>query len=135
MTRQPPSGDRHPTVSTPRPMQVFYDGGCPVCSAEIDFYRKRPGADGFDWVDVHRAEAPLGAGLSREAALARMHVRLPDGTLLSGAAAFAALWRNMPGMRWLGRWLQVPPFGVLAELAYRIFLRVRRVWRRPGGLT
>lgn len=122
-------------MSTPPRMQVFYDGGCPVCSSEIAFYRKRPGADGFDWVDVQRAEQSLGAGLSREAALARMHVRLADGTLLSGAAAFAAMWRNMPGLHWLGRWLQVPPFGAIAELGYRIFLLVRRAWRRPGGLA
>jgi predicted DCC family thiol-disulfide oxidoreductase YuxK len=115
-------------------MQVFYDGGCPVCSREIAFYRKRPGADGLEWVDVQRAESQLGTGLSREAAMARMHVRLADGTLLSGAAAFAAIWRNMPGLRWLGRSLQVPLFGAIAELAYRIFLRVRRVWRRPRGM-
>ncbi len=122
-------------MSTPPRMQVFYDGGCPVCSREIAFYRQRPGADGFDWVDVQRAEQLLGTGLSREAAMARMHVRLADGTLLSGAAAFAAMWRNMPGLRWLGRWLQVPPFGAIAELGYRIFLLVRRVWRRPGGIA
>jgi predicted DCC family thiol-disulfide oxidoreductase YuxK len=114
-------------------MQVFYDGGCPVCSREIKFYRARPGANGFEWVDVHRTQESLGPGLSREAALARLHVRLADGTLLSGAAAFAAMWRNMPGMRWLGRWLQVPPFGALAELGYRIFLGVRRTWRRTAS--
>jgi predicted DCC family thiol-disulfide oxidoreductase YuxK len=116
-------------------MQVFYDGGCPVCSREIAFYRGRPGAEGFEWVDVQCTAESLGGDLSREAALARLHVRLADGTLLSGAAAFAALWRNMPGFRWLGRWLQVPPFNVLAEVGYRIFLRMRRAWRRPGGLA
>ncbi len=115
-----------------RQMQVFYDGGCPVCSREIAFYRTRPGADSFDWVDVNLAEGSLGADLSREAALSRLHVRLADGTLLSGAAAFAAMWRCMPGLRWLGRLLTVPPFGILAELGYRIFLRVRRIWRRPS---
>jgi predicted DCC family thiol-disulfide oxidoreductase YuxK len=118
-------------MKAPGRMQVFYDGGCPVCSREIAFYRSRRGADGFEWVDVHRADSPLGPGLSREAAIARLHVRLADGTLVSGAAAFAALWRGMPGFSWLGRWLQVPPFGALAEFAYLIFLRLRRVWRRP----
>jgi len=122
-------------MSQAQRLQVFYDGGCPVCSREIAFYRARPGADGFEWVDVQCSGESLGTGLSREAALARLHVRLPDGTLLSGAAAFAAMWRNMPGFKWLGRWLQLPPFGALAELGYRIFLRVRRAWRRPGGIA
>lgn len=110
--------------------QVFFDGGCPVCSREIAFYKKRPGAEAFEWVNV--VDSPpqvLGPGLSRELALARMHVRLADGTLLSGASAFAALWRQMPGFRALGWLLAVPPFGVLAEIGYRAFLQCRRLWR------
>jgi glutathione peroxidase len=116
--------------------QVFFDGGCPVCSREIAFYKTRAGAEAFEWVNV--VDSPpqaLGPGLSREVAMARMHVRLADGTLLSGAAAFAALWRRMPGFRALGWLLGVPPFGVLAELGYRGFLLCRRLWRTPKGPT
>jgi predicted DCC family thiol-disulfide oxidoreductase YuxK len=113
----------------PAPLQVFYDGGCPVCSREIAFYKARPGADGFEWVNVAGGCAALGPGLTREAALARMHVRLADGTLLSGAAAFAAMWRQMPGFRWLGALLAIPPFGWFAEIGYRVFLLCRKVWR------
>lgn len=112
------------------PIQVYFDGGCPVCSREIAFYRARPGAAGFEWVDVSRADAAeLGAGLDREAAMARMHVRRADGILLSGAAAFAEMWRGMPGFRWLGWLLAMPPFGWIAEVGYRGFLVVRKVWR------
>ena len=113
----------------PTPIQVFYDGGCPVCSREIGYYRARPGAEGFEWVDVNGPAPELGLGLSREAALARMHVRLADGTLVSGAAAFAAMWRRMPGFRTLGVLLAIPPFGALTELGYRGFLRIRKLWR------
>jgi predicted DCC family thiol-disulfide oxidoreductase YuxK len=108
---------------------VYYDGACPVCAREIRLYERRPGSEGFDWVDVARPEAALGPGLTREAALARMHVRRADGTLVSGAAAFAEIWRGMPGLRWLGRLIAVPPFGALAELGYRGFLRIRALWR------
>jgi predicted DCC family thiol-disulfide oxidoreductase YuxK len=123
------------TLTSSRPLRVYYDGGCPICSREIAFYRARPGADGFEWIDVTRAGPDdLGADLTREAALARMHVRLPDGTLASGAAAFAAMWRRMPGramapLRWLGHVLAVPPFGALGELGYRGFLIARKAWR------
>lgn len=113
----------------PAPLQVFYDGGCPVCSREIAFYKARPGADGFEWVNVDGTPEALGPDLTREAALARMHVRLADGTLVSGAAAFAAMWRQMPGFRWLGTLLAIPPFGWLAEIGYRVFLRCRKMWR------
>jgi predicted DCC family thiol-disulfide oxidoreductase YuxK len=112
------------------PVQVFYDGGCPVCSREIAFYQARPDADRFVWVDINGApDTILGPDLDREAALARMHVRLADGRLVTGAAAFAAMWRRMPGFRWLGRLLAVPPIGWGAERAYRLFLVLRPVWR------
>ena len=114
---------------TERPT-VYYDGGCPVCSREIGFYQQRKGGESFAWVDVTQTdEAALGPSLSREAALARIHVRRPDGTLLDGAAAFAEIWRGMPGLRWLGRLLGVPPFSALAALGYRIFLQMRKLWR------
>ena len=108
------------------PVTVFYDGGCPVCSREVAFYRDRPGADGLAWVDVSR-EAP--AGIDRDAALARIHARLPDGSLVSGAAAFAEIWRRVPGFGWLGRFVAWPPVTPLAEAAYVGFLRIRRLWR------
>ena len=114
-------------LSTTAPLQVYFDGGCPICAREIAFYRARPGAAGFAWIDVSREEP--GPGLTREAALARMHVRRPDGTLLSGAAAFAEMWQRMPGFTWLGRIVALPPMRVMAELAYRGFLRARRLWR------
>jgi predicted DCC family thiol-disulfide oxidoreductase YuxK len=109
--------------------EIYYDGGCPVCSREIAFYQARPGSESFRWVDVTRQDALLGAGLTRQEALARMHVRRKDGTLLSGAAAFAEIWRHMPGLRWLGHLLRVPPLGLVAEGAYRVFLVLRRLWR------
>lgn len=112
-------------------LHVYYDGGCPVCSREIAFYRSRPGTHGVTWVNVNGCDAPaLGPGLTREQAIARMHVRLADGRLVSGAAAFAAIWREMPGFRWLGWLLAVPPFGLFAEIGYRGFLIVRKLWRR-----
>jgi predicted DCC family thiol-disulfide oxidoreductase YuxK len=117
-------------MTAPAHLQVYYDGGCPVCSREIAFYKARPGTNGLRWVDVNATSpADLGPGLTRDLALARMHVRRPDGTLLSGAAAFAEMWRAMPGLKWLGRLLAFPPFGAIAELAYRGFLKARRLWR------
>jgi predicted DCC family thiol-disulfide oxidoreductase YuxK len=114
----------------PDQTQVYYDGGCPVCSREVAMYKLRPGAEAFDWVDIHGADpGQLGPGLSREQALARMHVRTPDGTLLSGAAAFSAIWRRLPGFRWLGRLVAIPVLSAVAELCYRGFLSVRQIWR------
>ncbi len=121
---------------TPSPgetdLSVYYDGGCPLCRAEIDHYRRCEGADRVRFVDVGpgAAASALGAGLDREAALRRFHVRDAQGRLVSGAAAFARLWRTLPGWRWLGRLVDLRVLGIrpilpLAEVAYRAFLPLR----------
>ena len=69
--------------TTPLLPTVYFDGGCPVCSREVAMYRRQPGADGLQWVDVARCgPADLGEGLTREAAMARLHLRSADGSLV-----------------------------------------------------
>lgn len=110
---------------------VYYDGGCPLCRAEIASYQRTPGGESLRWVDVHSCDpALLGAGLERSAALARMHVRRADGTLIRGAAAFAEIWAAMPRWRWLARVARLPGVMPLLDLGYSAFLRVRPLWRK-----
>ncbi len=110
---------------------VYFDGGCPVCSREIAMYQRQPGADAVYWVDVTQCTAgTLGADLTREAAMARLHLRRPDGSLVSGAQAFTDLWRRSPRWQWLGRVLGAGPGLWLLEAGYRAFLLIRRGWRK-----
>ena len=76
------------------------------------------------WMDVSAPQA----GLSPEEQtrlMARFHVRLPDGRMLSGAAAFVELWLTMPGWRWLGCIGRLPGVTPFLELTYRGFLHLR----------
>jgi predicted DCC family thiol-disulfide oxidoreductase YuxK len=119
--------------SPPARPTLSYDGACPVCARELAAYRRQPGADGVRWVDVSRcATAELGPGLDRGQALARQHLRLADGRLVDGAAAFVALWRALPRLAWLGRLVGGGWRLRLLEAAYRVFLRVRPAWRGRG---
>lgn len=104
---------------------VFYDGACPLCRAEIGVYARRDGGQALCFVDVAAPDAILPPGLSRDQALARFHVAAADGTLLSGAAAFAEMWRCVPGWRWLGDIAAHPLVLRGLEIVYRAFLRVR----------
>jgi demethoxyubiquinone hydroxylase (CLK1/Coq7/Cat5 family) len=111
---------------------VYFDGACPLCQREIAHYRRLPGAEGISWVDASTCDAAsLGAGLDRSEALARLHVRRGDGSLVSGAAAFAAIWSRLPAYAFLGRLASWRPVLSTMEAAYVAFLRVRRLWRRP----
>lgn len=114
-------------------LTIYYDGSCPLCRREIALYCRLRGAERLHWQDVSAGQ-PLGADLSCEAAMRRFHVRDAQGRLFSGGAAFARLWRALPGWHvagWLFAW---PPMSWLLELAYRAFLplrpRLQRLLRR-----
>lgn len=112
---------------------VYFDGACPVCRREIALYRRGAGAEAVCWVDASACPPEaLGAQLSREAALARLHLRQADGRLVQGAAAFLALWSALPGHPGLARLARVlnrPALLPLLDRAYAAFLRLRRLWR------
>ena len=123
----PPSA---PTPGAAAAPCVYYDGGCPLCSREIATYRAARGGQTLQWVDAQAsAGAELGPALTREDALRRLHVRLPDGRLVSGAAAFVAIWQRLPAFRALAWLARVPGMLWLMEGAYRAFLRLRVLWR------
>ena len=65
----------------------------------------------------------------KEEAMKRFHVRLADGALVSGAAAFLALWRETPGFGLPARLLSARPMMALLDILYAGFLRLRRLWR------
>ncbi|MFN9448633.1 MAG: demethoxyubiquinone hydroxylase family protein [Rubrivivax sp.] len=132
MSRFQPAG--HATTpsaeATTASLTVYFDGQCPVCSREVALYRRQAGAESCHWVDASEcAPSALGEGLGREQALARMHVRRADGELVSGAQAFAALWQALPSMRRWGQLAGWRPLNAVLELAYRMFLRLRPLWR------
>lgn len=96
----------------------------------------RRGAIAF--VDVSEAAAGTGAGsgtgagpgtgaacpIDRAALLARFHA-LEDGRVVSGAAAFAAMWRAIPLLRPLGLAARSPQVLAMLERLYGLFLHVR----------
>ena len=112
---------------------IYFDGSCPLCSAEIDHYASRDGGDQLAFVDVSEKGADLGTGLGCGDAMRRFHVRLPDGTLLSGARAFVAVWASLPGWRWAARLARIPGVTPVLEVAYRAFLPVRPVLSKVAG--
>ena len=111
---------------------VYYDGGCPVCSREIALYQRLSdgAADRPAFENISADDTVLPDGVSRQEALARFHVRLGSGEIVSGAAAFIALWRATPRFRLLGRMASIPPLPWLLEKAYLGFLKVRPMWRK-----
>lgn len=100
---------------------VWYDSQCPLCRREIALMRRLDRGKRIDFVDLDGAVA---CPVDRSAMLARLHAS-EDGVLLSGAAAFAAMWRQIPLLRPLGLAARRPWVLAALERAYVGFLRIR----------
>ncbi|MEM8766550.1 MAG: DUF393 domain-containing protein [Pseudomonadota bacterium] len=109
---------------------VWYDVQCPLCVREIALMRR---LDRRQRIDFRAVQQERSCPISKEELLARFHAREQDGPLLSGAAAFAAMWRALPLFR---------PLGLLArnrlvlnalEKLYVFFLKVRPRLQQLAG--
>ncbi|ANT63589.1 hypothetical protein AYJ57_24305 (plasmid) [Salipiger sp. CCB-MM3] len=121
----------HPAES--RKLQVYYDGSCPLCSAEVSHYKAQRGAEDIEFLDVSRSETNPGPDLTPRDAMRRFHVRESDGSLLSGAAAFAAIWHRLPRWHWAARLAALPGGTQVMEMGYRAFLPIRPMLSKAAG--
>lgn len=104
-------------------LTVWFDGGCPLCRREISLIKRLDSRGAIRFVDLagQQGECPL----DRAELLAKFHAREEGGPLLSGAAAFAAMWRNIPLLRPIGVLARWRPALWLLDRLYMLFLRVR----------
>ena len=102
---------------------VWHDGGCPLCRREIALIRRLDRRGAIEFVDVTEASAAE-CPIAPADLLARFHAS-ENGRLLSGAAAFAAMWRAIPVLRPIGLAARAPLVLAMLERLYVMFLRVR----------
>jgi len=103
-------------------LTVWHDGGCPLCRREIALMRRLDRRGTINFVDA--SDASSICPRDRNELLATFHAR-EDGQMLSGAAAFAAMWRAIPGLRPFGLAARMPWVLAALEYLYRAFLVVR----------
>jgi len=117
---------------------VYFDGSCPLCRAEIEYYQRKDQDRALCFVDISETGAVAPQGITQERAMKRFHVRASDGRVLSGAAAFVEVWTRLPRWRWAARAASLPGALIALEWGYRIFLPVRpfisRFFGRALGL-
>jgi predicted DCC family thiol-disulfide oxidoreductase YuxK len=120
---------------------VCYNGACPVCRAEIEHYRRCAPSDArLTLLDV--AADPVAAarlGLAGDRPFRRLHAIDAQGRIVGGVAAFAQVWRRLPGYRFLARLVDKPLARNLAAFAYErvaaplLFYLHQRRQRRTGS--
>jgi predicted DCC family thiol-disulfide oxidoreductase YuxK len=112
---------------------VYFDGSCPLCRAEIGYYRRKDHFGALCFIDVSKTDAAVPAGLSQQRAMERFHVRAGTGQLLSGATAFVEVWARLPRWRWAARAAALPGAMAALEFGYSVFLPVRPFISRLVG--
>ncbi len=112
-------------------VKVWYDSECPLCLREIALMRRLDKRCAIEFVDAYTAQ---GCPVDRRDLLKRFHAQERGQPVVSGAAAFAAMWRAIPSLRPFGLLARFKPVLWLLEAAYRGFLlirpRLQRIARR-----
>lgn len=114
-------------ISDPK-VKVWFDGACPLCQREISLMRRLDKKGAINFVDVSE-DADPSCPIDQSELLARFHAE-EDGKVLSGAAAFAAMWRAIPSMRTLGLVARNQFVLFALERLYILFLKVRPTLQR-----
>lgn len=114
-----------PSAPAPFDVEVFFDGGCPLCAREIALLRRLDRGGRLRFTDVAAPGFdPAGVGVTFQALMDRIHARLPDGTLVEGVEVFRRLYAAV-GFRRLVAASRVPGISHLLDLAYGAFARNR----------
>jgi predicted DCC family thiol-disulfide oxidoreductase YuxK len=101
---------------------VWFDGECPLCVREIALMRRLDRRRRIAFVEIQSADS---CPVDRVELMTRFHATERGGELVSGAAAFAAMWRAIPVLRPLGLAAQYKPVLAILEWLYVRFLNVR----------
>jgi predicted DCC family thiol-disulfide oxidoreductase YuxK len=111
-------------------LKIFYDGGCPLCLAEMKHLLKLDQYNKIDLVDINQegfqAKHP---NINRAKAEQILHGQLADGSILLGLDVTHKAWSLVGKGKWTAiiRWPLIRP---IADFAYLQFARHRHFLSR-----
>ncbi|MGB5491805.1 MAG: DUF393 domain-containing protein [Woeseiaceae bacterium] len=101
---------------------VWYDSECPLCIREINLMRHLDKRNAINFVEIQTA---VGCPISTDELMKRFHAQERGEPIVSGAAAFAAMWRAIPILKHLGLLARFKPVLWVLERMYLGFLKFR----------
>lgn len=113
------------THDKPYVIEMFYDGGCPLCVRETNLWRR--------WDQQHQIrftniDAPdfqaIDYGKTQDEFMAQMHGRLVDGTWVRGVEVFRRLY-SIIGWKMLVAVSRWPIISQLLDLGYAVYAKNR----------
>lgn len=106
-------------------VEVFFDGGCPLCRREIALLRRWDRQQRIRFTDIDAADFRAGDfGKTQDELMAEICGRLPDASWIQGVEVFRRLYAAV-GFRWIVAVTRWPGISQTLDLGYRIFARQR----------
>ena len=93
-----------------------------MCVREIKLMRRLDKRNAIDFVSIQGA---TGCPIGTDELMKRFHAQESGEPIVSGAAAFASMWRAIPALRPLGLLARFRPVLWILERLYRGFLLIR----------
>jgi predicted DCC family thiol-disulfide oxidoreductase YuxK len=107
------------------PLTLFYDGGCPVCSREMRFLKKKDSKNLISFIDISSSDFnPSEYNKDQDTFMKQIHARLPDGTLITGMEVFRQAYQRV-GHGWILFPTKFPVIKQLADICYALFAKNR----------
>ncbi|MDG1708209.1 MAG: DUF393 domain-containing protein [Emcibacteraceae bacterium] len=107
-------------------IKVFYDDRCPLCSKEIEYYKKiTPSAD-IVWCGISQNISTLEKnGISYIESLKIIHAINTEDKLYRGVDVFILIWQQIYGWRWFAKLVKLPLIYHASKALYSIFAQWR----------
>jgi len=106
-------------------VEVFFDGACPLCRREIGMLQGMDSRGRIAFTDIAAPGFdPSSISRTREELMARIHARLPDGSLVEGVEVFRRLYGavGFGALVWMSR---LPGIAWALDAGYRWFAKNR----------
>ena len=103
-------------------IKVFYDGNCPICSKEINLYKKIDLSKKFEWVNIDENRKLLSKhSIKYEDAMKIFHVIDQDDKLHKGVDGFLIIWKELKYWKFLYFLIKQPLIKQFTEFCYKYF--------------
>ncbi|WP_010587161.1 thiol-disulfide oxidoreductase DCC family protein [Schlesneria paludicola] len=112
-------------LTVPCEIEVFFDGGCPLCLREVNLLRRMDRKGKIQFTDIDNPDfRPEELGKTYDDLMAEIQGRLSDGTWVTGVEVFRRLYTAV-GFGPLVAITRLPILSQTMNLGYRIFARNR----------